>query len=259
MEEEPTGWDRSTLRRPRRRWPVVVIALVALVGGFAFWFLRDGAPPQRPAPSATPTPAAATPPPAPPPVTQAAAEEARPLLESVSSNPLYRRGLGEGDVSRRFALVMDLLANGDSPRKPLAALAPKEPFSVARAHGKTVIAPASYARYDAFADAVASIDAAALARAYRSLHGVLEAAYRALGYPEASLDAVGARALRRILDAPVRDEVAVVPHEGQYVFAEDALEEQGDVEKHLLRMGPRNTRLIQAKARELEAALSAVQ
>jgi hypothetical protein len=38
-------------------------------------------------------------------------------------------------------------------------------------------------------------------------------------------------------------------------FADEKLESQGPVEKHLLRMGPRNTKLIQAKAREIAQAL----
>ena len=41
-----------------------------------------------------------------------------------------------------------------------------------------------------------------------------------------------------------------------YKFAYDQLEAQGPIEKHLLRMGPRNTRLIQAKAREILSALN---
>jgi hypothetical protein len=40
-----------------------------------------------------------------------------------------------------------------------------------------------------------------------------------------------------------------------YAYSDARLEALGQVEKHLLRMGPRNTRTIQAKAREVEAAL----
>ena len=40
-----------------------------------------------------------------------------------------------------------------------------------------------------------------------------------------------------------------------HIFAAPELERLGAVDKHLLRMGPRNTRLIQAKARQLERAL----
>jgi hypothetical protein len=119
-----------------------------------------------------------------------------------------------------------------------------------------VISPDTYRRHDDFADAVASIDAQALARVFRELHPVLEAAYRALGYPGASLDRVTARALRRIELAPVEErEVAVEGERGFFVFAAPRLEGLGAVEKHLLRMGPRNTRLLQAKAREIQLAL----
>jgi hypothetical protein len=64
------------------------------------------------------------------------------------------------------------------------------------------------------------------------------------------------RALRRLEVAPVREgPVFVEADENVYTFADAKLEALGPVEKHLLRMGPRNTRLVQAKAREIEAAL----
>ena len=47
----------------------------------------------------------------------------------------------------------------------------------------------------------------------------------------------------------------MVPKGALYRFADEKLESQGAIEKHLLRMGPRNTRLIQQKAREIAAAL----
>jgi len=156
--------------------------------------------------------------------------------------------------------VTDNLAEGVSPRARLSFLAPKEQFRTARRGDRQVISAASHARYDLFADAVGSVDVAAGVRAYRELHGVLEAAYRALGYPEGSLDRVTAAALKRLAAAPVRDgDVFVEPGGGGpgaiYLFAAPELERLGAVEKHLLRMGPRNTRIIQAKARQLERAL----
>ncbi len=123
--------------------------------------------------------------------------------------------------------------------------------------GATYISAAAYQRYDAAADAIASIDAAALGRVYRDLHAPLQSAYRALGYPGASLDAVTARALHRLADAVVPPgQVAVVPAKGGgYLFADPRLEELGPVEKHLLRLGPRNALLVQEKARQLLAEL----
>ena len=64
------------------------------------------------------------------------------------------------------------------------------------------------------------------------------------------------RALGRIENAPVVVvDIRVEPQDGFWVFADARLERLLDVEKHLIRMGPRNTRIVQEKARELREAL----
>jgi hypothetical protein len=247
---------RPTLRRSSRL-PALLVALVAVAGGAALvWrHLERDAPAPLPPPAAGPAPAdaeaaAAAEGPAPAPATTQG------LLEAVSRDGLLRKLLAEGDAIRRWAVVAANLALGESPRRELAALAPPGRFSAENAGGRAAISPASYARYDAFGDAVASIDAEALASAWRALHPALQAAYRALGYPFPTVDAAMLRALRRLEQAPVRDGPVLVERDGEvYVFADPRLEALGPVEKHLLRMGPRNARLVQAKARELEAAL----
>jgi DUF3014 family protein len=262
MDETP----KTTLRRPSRA-PLVVAILVVL-GAAGFWASRrfGGRTEQTPPPAAPASPAGeaapATSPAAPPPVqaadlgTNVSDAEARALADTVSPSELYRRTLAQGEVVRRAAVLIDNLAEGVSPRKQLEPLRPERPFAVQRRGAETIIDPVAYARYDAFADAIASVDAREAARVYRSLHGILQLAYRALGYPDASLDAVTARALGRIVAAPVVEgDVPVVEREGVFVFQDERLEGAREVEKHLLRMGPRNTRLVQAKARELLEAL----
>jgi hypothetical protein len=182
-------------------------------------------------------------------------EARRALMEGVAPSSPLRAAL-EGDFVRRWAVVLDNLAEGVSPRRELPFLAPSRPFTVVERGGTVFVDPASYRRYDAFAAAVAGADTQTLARAYRAARAPLEAAYRLLGYPEVSLDDVLSRALARIEVAPVEDgEVAVVDEGGLFAFSEPRLEGLRDVEKHLLRMGPRNTRLLQAKARDLREAL----
>ena len=245
---------RTVLRRASRvPWIVLGVALVA-AASVALWLRLRAAPAEAPVavPAAAPVPEAASSP-------EAAApgpEQVRSLLEAISSHPLFRAGLAEDPV-RRWVVVTDNLALGESPRRQLPFLAPRGAFSVVTRGGRAFIAPASYRRYDDFAAAVASLDAQALAHAYRALHALLEPAYRALGYPQGSLDEVTARALQRIENAPVQaGEVEVVEGEGAlYLFRDVRLENLGAVEKHLLRMGPRNARLIQAKAGEVRQAL----
>jgi len=252
---------RTNLNRPSRGpWILAAAAVVAVAAGLYLSF--RGGPPPPAAPSAPVPPVAAVVPVEAPPTTgpapAVAGDRLQALLQSVSADATWRRWLGAGGLVRRFAVAVDNLAEGESPRKPLDFLKPEKPFAAAGAGGKLAIAPESYQRYDAFAAAVASLDAGAAARAYRELHPVLEAAWRGLGYPKGALDRVTARALRRIEGAPVREgQVALVPaaHGPLYEFADRRLEDLGQVEKHLLRMGPANTRLLQAKARELRQAL----
>jgi Protein of unknown function (DUF3014) len=50
--------------------------------------------------------------------------------------------------------------------------------------------------------------------------------------------------------------VALVEGTGAtWAYADPALERLGDVDKQILRMGPRNARILQEKAREISRAL----
>lgn len=257
MDEAP----RTTLRRSRRLPWAVLGVVIAAAGAYAAFRLIRGADPEAGAPAATSASASAAPaepgPPSSVPSEQPVdAAGAKPLLAEVSGNALFRRWLGEEDLIRRIVLVVDNVAEGVSPRLPLRTLGPSSPFSVERRAEGFVIAPESYARYDAVTEAIESLDARALASAYRRLRGVLEPAYRELGYPGASIDRVVARALDRIENAPVaKADVSVEDQGGVWTFSDPGLERLRAVEKHLLRMGPRNTLRVQAKARELREAL----
>jgi hypothetical protein len=234
------------------------VVLLVLAGGGFWWWRRSQPPPPAPVVVAAPAAQPAAPSgPAPAAAPAGVTDRDRSLLEVISSNADYRAWLAKGDVINRWALVTDNLAEGVSPRKALDFLAPSKPFTVARRGGATVISPEAYKRYDAFADAVASADPTAFAAAYRTLHPVLEAAWRALGYPDGSLDKVAARALDRLARSPVLDREVEVVAAGPtvYLFADPKLEALGAVEKHLLRMGPRNARLVHDKAVALRGAL----
>lgn len=242
--------ERNPLRRSRM--PLLAVALV-VAGAAAYFFLRhEPVAPSADAPIAAPAEQAA--PDATPPALDPASVPS--TVEALSADGTFRRWLAGGDVARRWAVVTDNLAEGVSPRRPLARFAPSRPFSVVSQAGKLAIAPESARRYDGFAEAISAVDASTAASVYRALRGSLAAAYRMLGYPDRSFDRITAKALNRLERAPVRDDrVEVLEKGGVYVFADPALERLGQVEKHLLRMGPRNTRLVQAKAREIREAL----
>jgi hypothetical protein len=66
------------------------------------------------------------------------------------------------------------------------------------------------------------------------------------------------QAIQKILDAPTVETEILLKEEGKgvnFLFGDDALEDLNGVQKHMLRMGPKNTRKIQQKLREMALAL----
>jgi Protein of unknown function (DUF3014) len=254
--EEP----RTNLRRSGwLAWliPAVAVAAAGAYGAYRLWFAGGEAPVGGQQVAAAPSPDANAQAPSPAPdETPVDATGAKPVLEKISSSSLFRAWLGEANPVRRIVVILANAAEGTIARKLLSPFAPSSPFAVEQRGDRTVIAAESYSRYDATADAIDSVDARALASAYRRLHGALEAAFRELGYPSGSLDRLTVRALKRIESAPVSDgDVALANEGGVWVFADARQERLGDLEKQLLRMGPRNGRRLQAKAREIREAL----
>ena len=161
---------------------------------------------------------------------------------------------------RTLAAVVTNVADGESPRPHLEFLAPAVRFR-ARSGGvrrPLVADPAGFKGYDATGDAVASIDAAAATSAYRAIEPLLDAAHRELGHPEGRFRDSLDRAMAALLAVPVLPEdTALEPHATVLRYADPSVEALTPAQKQLLRTGPRNVRLVQAKLRELQAALGA--
>jgi Protein of unknown function (DUF3014) len=230
----------------KRSWtPIAVAVVVVAAAGVGYWYLkRPQAPPPPPAqPQAqAPRPADA---PLPPPEKSDA--QMRKDLASLSSMPEWARWLGVSDLLDRFVVFVDNVAEDVSPRKQLDFIS-VQPQKSERL---------DTSRYDRIVAVIASVDAKGAAQVVRDMHPLLESAYRKLGYPDRKFDQVAAKALQRIIDAPVVEKPPRLVPKGanNFGFEEEKLEAQGPVEKLLVRMGPRNTRILQDKARELAAAL----
>lgn len=259
----------------RERFPVGLALVAALmlvgVGGLLFLVLRK---PQAPVPVASTAPEATASerPAAPSPSPSLALPEAiklpgldesdalvRDLVARLSAHPQLAAWLGTDQLLRRFTVLVANVMAGENPRANLRFLEPKQRLQVLSRGPRTVIDPTSYARFDGFADALASLDEAGCARVYRLLTPLFEAAFRELGHPEGGFDRALAAAARPLLDVPVLEgDVAlrpVVRATVVYEYADPRLEALSLPQKQLLRMGPRNLRLVQAKLRALVAAL----
>ena len=227
----------------KRPWIALVVVAAALAGA-AFWYLRR---PQQGPPAVAGTAPAQKPADAPLPPAETSDPRMRRDLGSLSARPEWAQWLTASDLLDRFVVIVDNVAEDVNPRKQVD-------FIKVEPQRSEKLDPA---RYDRIADVVASIDAKGAAQVVRDLHPLLESAYHKLGYPERKFDQVATKALQRIVDAPVQEKPpGLVPKGGEnFAWSDPKLEALGPVEKLLLRMGPRNTRLIQNKAREVAAAL----
>jgi hypothetical protein len=270
QEDEPTvrPYRPEVGRKSGLLFPstLALVAVVA-VGLLAVLFLVLRHPATKAGPSPVPLAAAATPlsaaspSPSPGPPLPALDESdafVRQLAAGLSAHPELARWLARASLVRTLTAVVVNVAEGESPRPHLEFLAPKQRFRAARRPARLVVPdPAGFAGYDAFGDAVASVDAAAAADVYRALAPLFEAAYVDLGHPEGGFPAALDKAIRALLAVPVlREDVELVPHAIGFRYADPKLEALTPAQKQFLRIGPRNVRLVQARLRELAAALA---
>lgn len=175
----------------------------------------------------------------------------RELVGRLSSHPLAAAWLTTDQLIRNFTTVVLNVANGRTPSAQLTRLKPREAF-IATGGPAPAIDSRSYRRYDAYADAFAALDAKGAASLYATLKPRIEDAYRELGYPEGDFDRTLERAVNELLRTPVVDgPVSLASRSVGYEFADSRLESLSSAQRQLLRTGPRNTRLIQQKLREI--------
>jgi hypothetical protein len=180
----------------------------------------------------------------------------RELLGKLSSSPTLAVWLATDGLIRAFVVSVENVADGTSPARHVRALAPRAPFRTLSEGGAITVDPRSFARYDGIANASASLDPAGLARVYSVLKPRLVEAYRELGHPEGELDVAIERAIFHLMQTPaVEEPIALRPRVLSFRYERDDLEALSPAQKQLLRMGPRNVRVIQdqlrAVAREL--------
>ncbi len=110
-----------------------------------------------------------------------------------------------------------------------------------------------YQRYDGFANALVAIDVKKGINLYLTFKPLFNKVYKTFSYPESyKLEDIFLKAASNIINAPIEEgRVGLVKHTLFYKFSKRKLEKLNDVEKQMLRMGPENTKKIQAKLRQL--------
>jgi hypothetical protein len=236
---------------------IVCLALLLAIAGGGYLYLRRGraAPPAAQAPAAEAvkvrqeTTSVALPP------LDGTDALVRELVGGLSSHPVVASWLTTDRLIVNFVTVTGRIADGKTPIAELKAIGPVAPFRARITRGGATIDPASYRRYDRYAQAVGAIDASGAARVYQTLRPRIDEADRNFG-GSGAFDAELERAIVELLKVPVVDGDVPLRSAGiGYAYAEPRLESLSPAQKQLLRMGPENVRTVQGKLREVAVAL----
>jgi len=183
-------------------------------------------------------------------------ELVRKLAAELSAHPSFTKWLMTDYLIRRFTATVDLIAKGDSPRRPMDFIEFEENFPVLEEDGRLYLDPAGYQRYVGIAAVIMSLDAKGCATLYKQLQLPIQQAYREMGYPEEDFDATLRKAIFKLLETPVVEgKIYLEKDVVTYKFVDPELENLSAAQKHLLRMGPDNMTVIQAKLMEIAGYL----
>ena len=267
IEKTPT--PSSGGRPARSPVPWLLGAAAVLAVGMVVWFLVPERQVEEPAAEPPPIASAAAPPPAGPfglcegpdvdvvalPSLDDSDTLVGALAATLSEHPRVTAWLATDGLVRNFTVVVENIASGASPEVHLSPLRPAGVFRVTGEDQGLFLDPRSYERYAPIAAAVDSVDAQAAARLCGTLKPRLDEAYDELGRG-GSFDGALERAIVAMLRTPALGaDVRLVPSEAAYTFRDEALESLTPAQKHLARMGARNTRLIQDKLRQIALAI----
>jgi hypothetical protein len=176
----------------------------------------------------------------------------RELVSRLSSHPRVVAWLTTDQLIRNFAVVTVNIADGHTPAPHLRPLVPAGTFEIVPEGGQSVIASRAFERYNGHAAAVSGIDARGAARLYATLRPRIDEAYNELGAPHGDIDTAVERAIARLLQTPVVEgPIPIEPAGALFRYADPRLESLTPAQKQLLRMGPDNVRIVQAKLREI--------
>jgi hypothetical protein len=183
-------------------------------------------------------------------------EIVRKLAKELSSHPELAAWLVSKDLIRKFVAAVDNIANGLSPRPQIDFFSPKGGFKFIKKKGLLYVDPASYSRYDKVADVFLSLNSEGCVVLYRRLEPLIQEAYKDLGYPKGDFQKTLTRAIVELLEVPVVEgDILIEKKVITYRMSDPRLERLSGAQKHLFRMGPENTRIIQEKLREMASAL----
>ena len=258
---ETEGEGSAADGRKRRRTILLTVVALLIAAGLGYWLTFHRAvpaEPEAPVVEPAPEPVAVEEPVVELPPLDASDPFLRSLLAALTEHPDALAWLLGDDLARHIAVAVDNVADGLSPRPVLSGLGPSDPFRATGEGEEFHVDPASFARYNSVAAAIAEGDVPGLVRVIRESLPILDAAYAELGRPDRTFAEALLMALDQLVAVPVPEMPVLLDEQIlRYEHRDPALEGLDDASKHLVRFGPENQAKAQEAFRRLAAGLRA--
>lgn len=162
------------------------------------------------------------------------------------------------DVIRKYIILINDISQNQILFKHRDFLNIPQKIVVKKDRLGLYLAKESYKRFDHFANAISSIDIKKGIRLYLTFRPLFKQIYNEFSYPpEYRLEDIFLKAAANVINAPsIETRIALTKYPNKYKFADNNLESLNNIEKQMLRMGPKNTKKIQSKLRQLIEAFT---
>jgi hypothetical protein len=181
---------------------------------------------------------------------------ARETIESVNGGKALAQFVAGDYIVERAVAIVDAIRRGEVPYKLLPVGRPSKPFPITDDGLRVTMDPSGFSRYDVFAQWVNGIDVLAIVYLLNEYEQIATEALYRMGVGDFDIRSAVLAATTEILATPIAPEsTELMKREANWVYMDPELEALSSLQKQVLRMGPKNSEIIQEKARELRGAL----
>ena len=181
---------------------------------------------------------------------------AREIIENVNGGKALSQFVAGDYIVERAVAIVDALRRGEVPYKLLPVGRPSKSFPINDDGLRVTMDPSGFRRYDGFAQWVNGIDVLAIVELLNDFEQIATEALARMGVGDFDIRGAVLSATTEILATPIAPQSAeLMKREANWVYMDPELEALSSLQKQVLRMGPENSEVIQAKARELRSAV----
>ena len=180
-------------------------------------------------------------------------ETIRDALGAIPLGALGQKFLISENIVERGTNLIFVISRGDVPYKSLPISRPKEKFPIFDDGTQIIADPTGYERYNALTAWIETLDASMIVAAIRPLLPLFREAWSLYGENDDGFDMAVLLALETVINTPEGPSGRLIRKEAVWIYENLNLESLPDIQKQIIRMGPRNAALIKQKSLEFRS------